>query len=195
MLSRLLLFATAAAGSATESVERWRIFELNLTGPAASAQLNPFAEVDLRATFTLDNPSLAPSPRPAWAFPQPTAPAALPVPLVALDFGQAKMAARGNGTVANTGSSRSSAPIGQVINASPSGSVPAGSPGLSLDFGADVADRHVVELPGVRNDTPCRFPFLFLPERLRERNTLAENGLRNACLCREGDGETATALR
>ena len=142
MFGCLLLFATAASGSRSDSVERWRIFQLNLTGPAASAQLNPFAEVKLRATFTLHSAGdCERGPPPVWA---------LPAPLVALDFGQAKMVGRGNGTVANTGSSQGAAPLGQIISASPSGSAPAGSPGQSLDFGADVTDRHVVELPGDR---------------------------------------------
>ena len=72
--------------------------------------------------------------------------ASTPQPLVALDFTVEDV---GPQRVANTGTSATTAPSAVIINCSISIEVPPGSPpaSASLDLGADVNTRHVVELP------------------------------------------------
>ena len=127
----LVLAAVAPNHIVQGTVERWKQWELSLKGPNTG---NPFLEVDLGATFTLqqnhfDSKSTAPP----------------PTPLVALDFsnGGDKMHAP------NTGKSKNLYPAAELISAQRSGDVPAGREGAkSLDFGTDVEQRHAAELPG-----------------------------------------------
>lgn len=121
------------------TAERWKMFQLNLTGPPESASFNPFVEVDVGATFELVNDVISG----AESRSQP-----LPQPLVALDLNNIHWSASGNGTIPNQGKSSAISPSAQVISVMPSSSVPAGSTGVALNFGVDVTDRHVVELPG-----------------------------------------------
>ena len=144
-LPLLLLGCQAVLGG---DVERWDVYELELKGPSPTG--NPFADVQLSATFSLANASAAFVPAAddtteegRRAASTAAAAAAAPAPLVSLDFSQGTAT-----SVPNGGTSAASAPAAQVLSATRSRDVPAGSPGRSLDLGADVTARHVVELPG-----------------------------------------------
>lgn len=114
---------------------RWAVWEANLTHSTAAIG-NPFLDVQLEATFKLAS-ALSNEAPPAPPKTQP------PEPLVALEFGAGTETA-----VPNHGTSKASAPSAEIIAAHRSRDVPAGGDGSSMDFGSDVAARHVVELPG-----------------------------------------------
>lgn len=114
---------------APSTAERWKQWELSLAGPSDG---NPFLDVQLGATFTLQD----------YSEPMATA---LPIPLVALNFsnGGDQMHAP------NAGKSNNLYPVAVLVSAERSGDVPAGRQGeKSLDFGTDVEQRHAAELPG-----------------------------------------------
>ena len=125
----LLVAPTTANPDAPTTAERWKQWEMSLMGPSNG---NPFLEVQLGATFTLQEHSETMA----------TAP---PTPLVALNFssGGDQMHAP------NTGKSNNLYPTAALLSAHRSGDVPAGRQGAkSLDFGTDVEQRHAAELPG-----------------------------------------------
>ena len=68
------LLSASARLSAPQSVERWAVWEANLTHPTAAIH-NPFLDVQLQATFKLLS-----------AQDEAAAPPAPALPLVALDF-------------------------------------------------------------------------------------------------------------
>ena len=114
---------------APATVERWKQWQLSLTGPNAG---NPFLEVQLNATFTLQDHF------------DKMLTAAPPTPLVALDFSNGGDQMH----VPNTGKSTNLYPTAELVAAQRSGDVPAGREGAkSLDFGTDVEQRHAAELP------------------------------------------------
>ena len=97
----LTLCANAFSPATGTAVERWKQWELTLDGPSTG---NPFVDVDFSATFTLatdDEEGAAP------------AVVAAPVPLVSLEFGMSGGAIH----AFNRGTSNTTAPEAQVINA------------------------------------------------------------------------------
>ena len=104
--------ANANANANDTTVERWNQFEVAFEGPSTG---NPFVDVDLTATFTLEHAQ-----RPAFVLDDelelvvrekivPKMETSVPDPLVAFDF------STGNSTnVPNTGTSAASTPNAQV---------------------------------------------------------------------------------
>lgn len=129
------------------TVEQWMQYQLNLTGPSALSG-NPFVDVDLSATFSLvldtsrTNPVRVPH----------VAQTELPQPLVQLEvLASTEVRSDGGVKVYNTGSSGKVAPTGTAINVQLGSSVPAGDSVRavhSINFGSDIINRHVVEIPG-----------------------------------------------
>ena len=142
-----ILFSVASIAASASSVERWGQYEAVLSGPSSG---NPFVDVDLNATFTLSKPpagttttpTLIPATRPAAEAPQ---------ALVDLDFSSPFNSTTG---IRNVGSTSARYPSAQALSVTPSGDLPAGTPrGRSADYGADVTDRHVVEMPADKSPT------------------------------------------
>jgi hypothetical protein len=167
------------AGASAQDVEQWGQWELNLTGPADG---NPFLDVELNATFALQAVA-------EEAFILPLGDGAPPVPLVAFDFEHGGDAQH----VSNTGSSKSSCPTAQMIDASRSVDIPPGSSGHSVDFGTDVTDRHVMELPG--NKEPFNGGLAGLSAftisgwlKVHDSNDMGDGGNRVVNYCNGGGG-------
>jgi hypothetical protein len=100
----------AAHGSSSSSVvvERWGQVELNFTAPSTG---NPFVDVELGATFVLQEASpFVPASISSPSTQDSTVP--LPEPLVSLDF-----SGGGSDHVPNQGSARGQCPSAQVISA------------------------------------------------------------------------------